>query len=55
MNDQTTRDQARPDRDEEAKRLAADRAYNRMKNDGTLRRQEDARALAIQIKEGAQS
>lgn len=31
----------------EAKRLAADLAYNQQKNDGTLRRQEDERAVAL--------
>lgn len=30
----------------------ADVEYNRLKNSGELRREEDARALAIQIREG---
>lgn len=30
----------------------ADVAYNRLKNSGELRRQEDAQALATQIREG---
>lgn len=37
---------------DEAQRAAADIAYNEAKNSGELRRQEDARALEIQIKEG---
>lgn len=38
------------DEAEEAKRLAADAEINRMKNDGTLRQRDDARALADQLK-----
>lgn len=38
--------------DEQRRAALADVARNRAKNDGTLRRQEDERALAIQIKEG---
>jgi len=33
--------------DSEARRLAADLSYNQQKNDGTLRRQEDDRAVAL--------
>lgn len=38
--------------DEEARRLAADRHYNELKNSGELQRREAERALADQIRLG---